>query len=422
MTTLWTNIFKHPRLGVIFALGFASGLPLALSGSTLQAWYAVSGVDIAQIGLLSLVGQPYVFKFLWAPLLDKFIPLAFIPALNERRKAWMLLSQIVMTVVLILMAFMQPQQAPLLLAFMGLFLATASATQDIAFDAYRTDVLPPRERGLGAAFSVTGYRIAMLVSGGLVLIMADYAGWQVSILLMAALMLLSAVVSYLAPQPENKPLHLPGLREAVIHPFTEFWQRKPYLRQHALFLLLFILLYKLGDAFAGSLTTTFLLRGLDFTLTDVGLANKSIGLFATLGGVFIGGIVLYRYGLFRSLLWFALLQAVTNLGFVVLAISGKSYLGMLIIIALENLAGGMGTAAFVAFLMGLCHSAYSATQFALFSALAAAGRVYVGPLSGWMIEQSGWAVFYLWTVLFALPGIFMIFFIRPAIDAMNEKN
>lgn len=407
--------YFNQRLVAITLLGFASGLPLALSGSTLQAWYTVAGVDIATIGFLSLVGQPYVYKFLWSPFLDRFV-LPF----SDRRKGWIMISQLSLILLLVLMAFQSPSSTPLLLGFLALLLAFASATQDIAIDAYRADLLKPAERGLGAAFSVGGYRVAMLVSGGIALIFADSLGWTTTFLIMAALLGVALGSTLLSPSIPGHIRQPTTLREAVVEPFQEFMTRK-----QALIILGFIVLYKMGDAFAGTLTTAFLLRGVSFSLTDVGAVTKTVGLVATLAGIFLGGLLVMRMGLFRSLLWFGLLQAVTNLGFLLLAWAGKNYLLMVLVIGMENLAGGMGTSAFVALLMGLCNHRFTATQFALFSALSAVGRVYVGPLAGQMVEVYGWSLFFAMTVLIALPGLALLVWIRDSIekaDSIQSNN
>jgi len=437
--TRWFEALTNQRLRTVLLLGFASGLPLALSGSTIQAWYAVSSVDITTIGFLSLVGQPYVFKFIWAPILDRFTPNIFKNtvfasefvkhAFSQRRKAWILLSQSCLVFILVLMAFQSPEKAPVFLAFLALMLAFFSATQDISIDAYRTDVLKPLERGLGAALSVGGYRVAMLVSGGLALVMADYLGWQLTILLMSALMLANCIISFFSPQPVYQQAAPASLSSAIKDPFKEFITRyspaqvsltNSLLQNKAVLFLFFIVIYKMGDAFAGTLTTAFLIRGLNFSLTDIGLATKTIGLLATLIGVFWGGLFLYRKGLYLSLMWFGLLQAITNLGFVILSMSGKSHLLMMAVIGLENLAGGMGTAAFVAFLMGLCNHRYSATQFALFSALSAIARVYVGPMAGFGVEWLDWSWFFLLTFFLALPGLFLLKYLQKEIMLLDK--
>ncbi len=399
-------------MGVMALVGFASGLPLALSGSTLQAWLTSEGVDIRTIGMFSLVGLPYVCKFLWAPLLDRFVP-----ARLGRRRGWMFLSQIAIAMLLSIMAFAAPASATQMVALLACLLAICSATQDIAADAYRADLLLAKERGPGAALSVTGYRVAMLVSGGMTLIVADQAGWTTAYLVMAGLMLSGILVSVFGPEPAQ-PAAVPGsLDEAVVNPFREFLQRPC-----ALWMLALIVLYKLGDAFAGSLTSAFLIRGAGFDLIDVGVVYKGVGLAATILGALFGGALLARMGLFRALLAFGILQAVTNLGFMLLAWIGKNYLVMTLVITLENLAGGMGTAAFVAFLMALCDHRYSATQFALLSALSAVGRVFVGPAAGVSVAALGWPVFFGLTFISALPGLALLVWLREGIDKVDGRK
>lgn len=399
------------RLGVMALAGFASGLPLALSGGTLQAWLATSAVDIRSIGLFSLVGLPYVCKFLWAPLLDRFVP----PWLG-RRRGWMLISQVAIMLVIGALAIQSPDTDITAIALLACLLALLSATQDIAVDAYRTDVLPPKERGFGAALSVTGYRVAMIVSGAGALLIADATGWTSAYLAMAACMAVGVVVSLFGPEPVA-PASVPRtLDEAVVLPFREFLGR-----ERALWLLALIVLYKLGDAFAGSLTTAFLIRGPGFSLTDVGIVNKGVGLLATIIGALAGGALMMRIGLFRSLLLFGLLQALTNLGFMVLAWVGKHFVLMTAVVAVENLAGGMGTAAFVALLMALCDRRFSATQYALLSALSAVGRVLVGPAAGYAVAALGWAPFFALTVVTALPGLALLVWLRGTVERADRS-
>jgi PAT family beta-lactamase induction signal transducer AmpG len=383
-------------------LGFASGLPLALTAGTLQAWLTVDGVDLRTIGFFSLVGLPYTMKFLWSPVMDRFV----LPWLG-RRRGWMIACQLGLMIGIAAMAVTGTGQAPWLLASLALAVAFASASQDIVFDAYRTDVLRPEERGFGAAVSVTGYRIAMLVAGALALILSEQIGWRGTYLLMAGLMLVGVATTLVSPEP-TVPVAVPRtLAEAVWGPLREFFARSP-----AAGLLVLIVLYKLGDAFAGSLTTAFLIRGVGFSPSEVGVVNKGMGLMATILGALVGGALMTRLGLFRSLLMFGGLQAVSNLAFTVLALTGKSYPVMVSAVAFENIAGGMGTAAFVALMMSLCDHRYSATQFALLSALAALGRVFVGPPSGYLVEAVGWALFFLLTFLAALPGLWLLWFLR----------
>ena len=406
------SVFRSKRIFLLLLLGFSSGLPLALTGATLQAWLAVEGIDIQAIGWFTLVGQPYVYKFLWAPLMDRYS----IPLLG-RRRGWLLATQAALLVAIACMGTVSPKEAPFLLAALALAVAFLSASQDIVFDAYRADVLRAEERGAGAAVSVLGYRIAMLVSGGLALILVDnWISWTQAYWLMAALMLVGVAATWAAAEPATPPRAPKTLAEAVREPLAEYFSR-----HGAWLLLLVIILYKLGDAFAGTLSTAFLLRGAGFSLTDVGWANKWLGVGATILGLLIGGALMAKLRLFKSLLLFGFLQAFTNLGLMLLAAAGKSYPLMITVIAAENLCGGMGTAAFVALLMAMCDRRFSATQYALLSALASLGRVYVGPAAGALAESFGWTTFFFLTFLVALPGIAMLWWQRARIDELDKS-
>ena len=400
------------RIAAVALLGFASGMPLALTGGTLQAWMAVEGVDLKTIGIFSLVGLPYAFKFFWAPLLDRYA----LPFLG-RRRGWILCSQFILMGLIILLGLSSPKETPLLVALIALFLTFTSASQDIVIDAYRTDVLREKERGLGVAVSVTGYRIAMLASGALALILAGSLGWRITYLLMAGLMAVGMLATFFGPEPEEVVCPPQSLKEAVSGPLSEFFERPA-----AWAFLALIILYKIGDAFAGSLTTAFLIRGPGFSIGEVGAINKGLGLVATIVGALYGGIMLARLGLYRSLMIFGILQAVSNLSFMVLAYFGKVYSMMVVAVAFENLAGGMGTAAFVAFLMALCDQRYTATQFALLSALASLGRIFVGPPSGYLSHEVGWVIFFFITFLAALPGLFLLLKMRPNILSLDHRH
>jgi len=406
------QLYFRRRVTPLLALGFASGLPLALITGTLQAWATIEGVSLQAIGFLTLVGSAYTLKFLWAPLMDRYSP----PWLG-RRRSWMLLTQLLLAAGLAVMGLLSPSTALPWLALAAVFVAFLSASQDIAFDAYRTDVLHQEERGAGAALSVLGYRLAMLVSGGLALILADaWLGWGQTYWLMGGLMALCALATLWAPEPDHIA-HAPRtLSEAVTGPLTEFFGRKG-----ALSLLALIVFYKLGDAFAGSLSTAFLIRGAGYTATEVGTINKVVGLVATIFGALAGGAILAKWSLYRSLMVFGLLQAVSNLSFWLIAISGKNMLLMAAGITIENLCGGLGTAAFVALLMGLCNARFTATQFALLSALSAVGRTYLaGPLAPPMVESMGWPGFFLLTTLIALPGLVLLMYLKPQILALDR--
>lgn len=390
-------------------LGFLSGLPLALTSGTLQAWLTVEGVDLKTIGIFTLVGLPYTLKFLWAPVMDRVVP----PWLG-RRRGWMVLTQLCVAIALGLMALTNPKLHPGWLAAYAVLVAFLAASLDIVFDAYRTDTLQPHERGLGAAVWVNGYRIALLASGAGALAFADHVGWQMTYLAMAAIMVAGVIIVLLSPDPTLVAAAPKSLKEAVGAPLAEFFSRPT-----ALGFLAVIVLYKLGDAFASALQTAFLIGGLGFSSTEVGAA-KGLGIVATLIGAFIGGLLMTRSGLVRSLLIFGILQAVSNLGFVVLAVVGKSAGALTAAVVIENVTGGMGTAAFVALVMSLCDARYTATQFALLSSLEALGRVFVGRPSADLVEVMGWAQFYVLTAVAALPGLWAVWRIRRSIEPQQK--
>jgi PAT family beta-lactamase induction signal transducer AmpG len=395
----------------MFLLGFSSGLPLALTSGTLQAWLTVAEVDIRTIGLFSLVGLPYTLKFLWSPFMDRFVP----PWLG-RRRGWLLAMQLGLLLSIAGMAGLSPETDLALIGVLAVGVAFLSASQDIAFDAYRADILPPSERGWGAGLSVSGYRIAMLVSGGVALILSERIGWPDTYLFMAGLMLIGSVATLTSPEPRTAQSPPASLLGAFIEPLKEF-----LVRPHAIGLLFLVVLYKFGDAFAGALTTSFLIRGLGFTATDVGVVNKGVGLAALLLGSIGGGMLLPRLGMFPALLVFGALQALTNLGFWGLTWLGKDYLGMTLVVVLENLSGGMGTAVFVALLMSLCNHRYTATQYALLSAISALGRVLLAPASGYLVAAFDWGVFFLVTFVAALPGLWLVWRLRETLRAAGAS-
>jgi len=501
------------RLAVVTLLGFASGLPLALTGQALQAWLTMDGIDIATIGFLSLVGLPYTFKFLWAPLLDRFE----LPWLG-RRRGWLVLTQLLLAAALLALSTTTPAASIRVFALLAVAVAFLSASQDVVIDAYRTDLLPAPERGLGASLNVMGYRLAMIVSGGVALIWTDPAQgggwtWPAVYRVMAALMLGAAVISALALPRLTTPKAAPtsarhdvvgfiavllavALGAALANRFAtpvaqgllggwlaggslsptlqQRWiellalmlgiaftlplaawaarrahfetlisgLRSYFSQRGAAAFLLFVVFYKLGDAFAGSLMTPFLLKSMAYTSAEVGVVNKLIGLWLTIGGALVGGALMLRLGLWRSLMLFGVLQMASNLGFWWLAVHGQGVLpgltipafdwgvvklvaptpvdgGLLMVVAFENLSGGMGTAAFVAFLMSLCNQRFTATQFALLSAFASVGRVWVGPLAGVLAESIGWPSFFIVSTVFALPALLMLWWLRDSVRALE---
>ena len=512
------------RLVAVALLGFASGLPLALTGQAMQAWLTLDGIDLATIGFLSLVGLPYTFKFLWAPLMDRFeLPIA-IAGRWGRRRGWLVATQLLLALALWALAATSPSEGIRAFALLAVAVAFLSASQDVVVDAYRTDLLPAAERGMGASLGVMGYRLAMILSGGIAMIWTDpaqAAGWtwpevyRFMAMLMAGAAVVSAVLlPSLAPLPPAPPSATPpapagrdlrGFAAVLLAVAAGWWLtdrfgtdiartlagpliegsslpaplQKRWVDLVALLLgigftlplaawaarragfttllsglesyfsqkgaaafLLFIVLYKLGDAFAGSLMTPFLLKGMAYAPAEGGVVNKVIGLWLTIAGALLGGALMVGLGLWRALLAFGVLQMASNLGFWWLAVGGKGMLpglvipafdwgfvalatptpvdgGLLLVVAFENISGGMGTAAFVAFLMSLCNQRFTATQFALLSAFASVGRVWVGPLAGVLAETIGWPTFFVVSTVAALPALAMLWWLRATVRALE---
>ncbi|MEO8401262.1 MAG: MFS transporter [Gammaproteobacteria bacterium] len=399
------TIFQNPRILAITLLGFSSGLPLALTNSTLQAWFTQSGISLQAIGALSLVGLPYIWKFLWSPVIDRFVP-----PLWGRRRGWIGLTQLGLCLMLFIFANLEPKIQAGWMGIMAIMIAFLSASQDIAIDAYRTDTLLPNERGTGSAFFIFAARIAIVLSGGMALILADHIGWRLTYELMACLMGLSLIVTYFSPDIPNHIQPPKTFKLAIIEPFKDLFRREAIVA-----ILLFVLLYKFGDALALQLMSAFLLRGLGFSLTEVGVAYKIIGFSATILGTFAGGALLGRLGLFRALLYFGIAQAFSNLGFMLLAVVGKNYAVMTSAMFIEHFCTGMSTTALVVFLTALCNQKYSATQFACLSALAAVGRVLLGPVAAIMVKHLGWTSFFGWTFIICFPAIILLALMRTRV-------
>jgi PAT family beta-lactamase induction signal transducer AmpG len=391
------SAFGNRRIFFVLLLGFSSGIPLALTGSTLQAWMTSEKVDLAVIGVFSLVGLPYAIKFLWSPLMDRFVP----PFLG-RRRGWMLVTQVALLLAVTAMAFSAPAAHPGVLALLALLVAFASASQDIVVDAWRTEVLAPEELGPGAGVHILGYRVAMLTSGAIALILADRMPWRVVYLLMAGSLCVGIVASLLSPEPEIPGKTPRTLKEAVIEPFLEF-----FARPGAVGILLFVVFYKLDVVMATALTTPFLLE-LGFTKTDIGAVTKGLGMLATIVGTLAGGAVVAKAGMKASLWLFGVLQSVSTLTFLALARLGHHYPMMVAAIGVENLCSGMGTAAYAAFLMSLCDKRYTATQYALLTSLMAVTRVVVGAPTGFLAKAYGWETYFIVSTLAAIPGLLLL--------------
>ena len=385
------------RMLVAALMGFASGLPLLLTGSVLQAWMKEEGVDLGTIGLFALVGLPYTLKFLWAPLLDRYTP-----ALLGRRRGWLLIAQGGLIAALLLLADSDPAASPLGVAIAALLVTFFSASQDIVIDAYRREALADDEQGLGASLYVNGYRVGMLLASGGGLILADFLPFSQVYQLMAAFMLAGVLTTGFAPEPPVAEGSPRSLAEAVVQPFVEYFRRRD-----ALAILLFILLYKIGDTMASHMTTPFYLD-LGFSKTEIGAVVKLFGFWATILGGLAGGVLILRLGIGRALWWFGILQGASTAGFAALALLGPSLAGLAGVIAFENLSGGMGTAAYVAFMASLTNKRFTATQYALLSSLMGIPRVIAATPTGYMAEAMGWVGFFVFCALIALPGLWLL--------------
>lgn len=399
------RVFGQPKMAALLVLGFSSGLPFFLTNRTLQAWMTVEGVDLATIGLFSLVTLPYSLKFLWSPLFDRYVP----PFLG-RRRGWLVVTQVALLLAIGAMALQDPGRAVELLALNAILIAFFSASQDIVFDAYRVDVLDEREMGAGAALGVLGYRIALIVTGSLALILADRIPWTTVYLLIALLMGVGIVAAIRAPEPVLHDAPPRSMREAVIDPFVEFFRRTG--AGWGIVLLLFTIFYQLADRFAQIMATPFLLQ-IGFSQTEIGAIQGGLGLGATIVGVLAGGALIAKLGINRSLWLFAVLQILSNLAYYWISRVGASRPVLTVAILIENLSGGLVTAVFVAFLMSLCSKRFSATQYALLSSVMSVARDVVVAPAGRIAEVTGWPTFFLLTLLAGIPALLLLPLVAP---------
>lgn len=389
-----TRMVVSPRMAVAFLMGFSCGLPLLLTITLLQAWMKEAGVDLTVIGLMALVGLPYTLKFVWAPILDRYT----LPFLG-RRRGWMLAAQTALTIAIAAMGLCKPAEYPWLLALAAFLVTFFSATQDIVVDAYRREDLTDRELGLGSSLYVNGYRIGMLLASGGGMILADHMSFRAVYLVMAACMLPGLATTLAAREPET-PEKLPSsLKAAVIEPLVEYFQRP-----QALWILGFILLYKIGDTMALTMTTPFYLD-LGFSKSEIGAVVKLFGFWATVAGGLLGGVWMLRIGIHRALWIFGFFQAASILGFVALGRIGHSIPALAGVIAFENLSGGMGTAAYSAFMASITDKRFTATQYALLTSLMGIPRVLASAPTGFMAKTWGWEGFFLGCTAMAVPGL-----------------
>lgn len=410
---------KHSMLKVIFSrrmvvsfiMGFASGLPLLLTITVLQAWMKEEGVDLTVIGLFALVGLPYTLKFLWAPFMDRFT----IPFLG-RRKGWLLIAQLSLFCSIIGLGMTHPGKSPWFVALAAFLVTFFSASQDIVVDAYRREDLADEELGLGSSLYVNGYRVGMLLASGGGLIMADFMPFSMVYLIMAACLLPGVVTTVLTPEPEASMGTPKSTRDAVINPLVEYFSR-----QGALWMLAFIFLYKVGDMMASAMSTPFYLD-IGFSKTEIGTVVKLFGFWATIIGGFTGGLLMLRLGINRSLWVFGFLQALSTAGFAVLAKIGHHVPALGGVVAFENFTGGMGTSAYVAFMASITNKKFTATQYALLSSFMGIPRVLAAAPTGYFAKHLGWVSFFSACALIAIPGILLLLKFAPWRSGEAEFN
>lgn len=407
------NTLFNKRMLICIFTGFSSGLPLFILISLLPAWLRSEGVDLKSIGLFALISLPFTWKFLWAPLFDRYIP----PL--GRRRGWMLISQVLLLVSIPLFGAFNPKLDIWTIAYLATTVAFFSACQDIAVDAYRREILPDIELGMGNVIHVNAYKIAGLVPGSLSLILADHLTWQSVFFITALFMLPGIFMTILVKEPLLKLGTPRTLRAAVVEPFYEFINRNGL--KTALLILAFIFLYKLGDSMATALATPFYLD-MGFSKTEIGLIAKNAGLWPSVIGGLLGGIWMFKLGINRALWLFGIVQMVAILGFAYLATVGHSLLWLGIVIGVEAFGVGLGTAAFVAYIAQTTHPLYTATQFALFTSLAAVPRTFANAATGYMVENLGWFNFFIACFMLAIPGMILLIKIAPWNEKNNEGN
>lgn len=398
----------------IMVLGAASGFPNQVTESTLQAWLKDAGTSNTTIGVLSYVAIPYLLKFLWAPLLDRY-PLP----LFGRRRGWMIVFQIGIAAAIALFAVQNPAATLLPIAICAVAIVFLSASQDIVIDAYRTDVSLPHERGLAAAANNLGYRAAAWLAFAVALTVADALGsdakaWRIAMLGLAATMLAFTLATIFAPEPKYTEAPPRTLRESVVSPLRELLGTPG-----AAALIALVMLFKVGDAFALKLFTPFMMD-VGFSKTEIGWVAKAVMTTSAIAGAVLGGLWMVKLGLLRSMLFFGVLQAVSNLAYYLLAVVGKDYPLMVAGVAIDNLASGMGNVASVALIMALCHARFSAFQYALLSAFALLPRYSLGGPAGWLADFAGWETYYIVSFLMGLPGIALVWWMRQRIQAVDS--
>jgi len=404
-TTSIREAVLNRRMLICVFTGFTSGLPLYMLIQLVPAWLRTEGVGLAEIGFFTLVQVPYTWKFLWAPVMDRYT----LPFLG-RRRGWMLVTQLALMASIVALGFLEPSLSIWAVAYMAIAVAFFSASQDIVLDAYRRELLPDRELGLGNSIHVQAYRLSGLVPGALALILADHLPWHSVFAVVAAFMLIGIVLSFSVTEPARDPGSPSTIREAVIEPFREFMNRQGV--APALLVLAFLFLYKLGDNMATALQTPFFID-VGFSLTQIGSIAKTAALVAAIGGAMVGGLIMIRLPINRALWLFGVVQVISILGFAVLSEVGANPWLLGVAVAFEYLGVGLGTAALTAFIARSTSKAFAATQFALFTAIAATPRTLANSVTGVIVESVGWTSFFVLCTFLAIPGMLLLIKVAP---------
>lgn len=407
----WRDILASPKMVAIMVLGAASGFPNQITESALQAWMKDSGATNTTIGVLSYVALPYLFKFLWAPLIDRY-PLPWL----GRRRGWIAVTQLALAAAIGVFALQNPEISLTPIAVCAVAIVFFSATQDIAIDAYRTDVARPNERGLAAAANNLGYRTSAWVASAFALVVADFFGWKPAFLILAGVMAAFCFATLFAPEPHYEHQPPRTLGESFVVPLRELLGSPS-----AIAFIFLVILFKVGDAFALRLFTPFMMD-VGFSKTEIAVVLKALFTASAIVGAILGGVAMVRLGLLKSMLIFGVLQAASNFLYYALALTGKNYPLMVTAVSIDNVAGAMGNIASVALIMALCDTRYSAFQYALLSAFALTPRYLLGGPAGWIADKAGWDMYYIISVLLALPGLLLVWFMRDKIKQLDQPR
>jgi len=410
-SSFWKSVFNHRMLICVFT-GFTSGLPLYILISLVPAWLRTEGVDLSTIGLFAIIQFPYAWKFVWSPFMDRFVP----PFLG-RRRGWLLITQVALLIIVAMFGMFDPKQSIWTIAVLSAAVAFFSASQDIVVDAYRREILPDEELGLGNSIHINAYRISGLIPGSLALILADHMPWNTVFQITGLFMLVGIGMTLTVKEKSMIPPRT--LKEAIVDPFKEFIARKGM--NYALFMLCFMFLYKIGDNMATALATPFYLD-MGFTKTEIGLIAKNAALWPTIIGGMLGGLLMVKIGINRALWLFGVVQMVTIIGFIILSTMGNDKIALAIVISLEYLGVGLGTAAFTAFIARSTHPKYTATQFALFTAFMAVPRTFANASVGFIVDSIGWTSFFIFCTIIAIPGMLLLFKVAPWSETQDSVD